>query len=566
MMEKNVPRFGFIEKLEDRQLLDAKHLLFRDFQVVDESLFLSAAVYDQGNLEQTEIWQNGQSGLQKIDHFAAPNIVDHVYTYGDLLFAFHELDGGLVYGRVTRSDPIASTTNFVDYVWTNGQEERVLASGHQPHLSGGGSARPLRKVSRDLVIIQTGVGTIELAGNEGVKHQLSPKSMCPSRFTGFSEVRGDFYFTFSGCTNGTSTRTYYQVVDGEIQQVARNPGEYRIDGQDFGNSPNGVNASPGSDPLVDLKAKSFHRLNDEQVVFWGNNREVGGGQLWVSDGTGEGTKPLTDETVHVTSFIGVIEKGLLFVGNSSDYGRELWTSDGTTEGTMRLTDDRDEGTFDYIESTGLFPRLPTYHDDSSQPVRKRFSSIVYGTSPELWATDGTPEGTIMLDHVLDVHDDVTAIEHLHDGRWAVAVRRYGITKGLREHYVEIWVSDGTVEGTQMLRSLRPEGVLRDGVIREMSFSDNPDSSAFAFRTNNIIWWSPSPDVPARPISTELTAMRETGYGDSNKDGKVDFADFLILAANFGTQSDDGADVGDFNFDGAIDFTDFLLLAANFQSE
>jgi len=55
-------------------------------------------------------------------------------------------------------------------------------------------------------------------------------------------------------------------------------------------------------------------------------------------------------------------------------------------------------------------------------------------------------------------------------------------------------------------------------------------------------------------------------GDIDLDGVVNFDDFLILAANFGTRENAKRDEGDFNFDGAIDFADFLVLAANFGDE
>jgi hypothetical protein len=51
-------------------------------------------------------------------------------------------------------------------------------------------------------------------------------------------------------------------------------------------------------------------------------------------------------------------------------------------------------------------------------------------------------------------------------------------------------------------------------------------------------------------------------GDCNLDGTVSFADFLILAGNFGKTGMDW-DQGDFNYDGTVNFSDFLVLAGNF---
>jgi hypothetical protein len=52
-------------------------------------------------------------------------------------------------------------------------------------------------------------------------------------------------------------------------------------------------------------------------------------------------------------------------------------------------------------------------------------------------------------------------------------------------------------------------------------------------------------------------------GDANLDGKVNFSDFQLLAANF-NQLNTSWDQGDFNYGGITNFTDFQLLAANFN--
>ena len=65
--------------------------------------------------------------------------------------------------------------------------------------------------------------------------------------------------------------------------------------------------------------------------------------------------------------------------------------------------------------------------------------------------------------------------------------------------------------------------------------------------------------------TEDYAVRTvagTRAGDANFDRKVDFRDFLALAANFGKVDSTWAE-GDFNGDGTANFADFLILAENF---
>ena len=57
-------------------------------------------------------------------------------------------------------------------------------------------------------------------------------------------------------------------------------------------------------------------------------------------------------------------------------------------------------------------------------------------------------------------------------------------------------------------------------------------------------------------------LLETRRGDANLDGTVSFADFLLLASNFG-KSDIGWAGGDFDGSRSVDFADFLALASSF---
>ena len=50
-------------------------------------------------------------------------------------------------------------------------------------------------------------------------------------------------------------------------------------------------------------------------------------------------------------------------------------------------------------------------------------------------------------------------------------------------------------------------------------------------------------------------------GDANEDGNVEFADFLVLSANFNQSG--GWQEGDFDLNGLVDFADFLKLSSNF---
>lgn len=62
---------------------------------------------------------------------------------------------------------------------------------------------------------------------------------------------------------------------------------------------------------------------------------------------------------------------------------------------------------------------------------------------------------------------------------------------------------------------------------------------------------------------ELFYTLEPLVGDIDQNGKTEYADFLILTANFG-KSDVDRNAGDLNGDGQVRFADFLLLSQNFS--
>jgi hypothetical protein len=75
------------------------------------------------------------------------------------------------------------------------------------------------------------------------------------------------------------------------------------------------------------------------------------------------------------------------------------------------------------------------------------------------------------------------------------------------------------------------------------------------------------DITNDQLVNELDRMKwvqelvGTSFGDADLDGNVQFADFLALAASFGTNG--GWANGDFDGDARVQFSDFLLLSNNF---
>ena len=238
---------------------------------------------------------------------------------------------------------------------------------------------------------------------------------------------------------------------------------------------------------IDTPFNEFVELED-RTFFAGDDGGEAGLELWASDGTTEGTNLFRDISPGGYDYYGTyiryesspqnlteINGKIYFsAGSDGDTGRELWVTDGTDEGT-KLVKDIYPGT----DST----QINTYQLNSSPDEFTELNGKVYfsaGTleGRELWVTDGTSEGTQV---VKDINPGGDSFEY-----YTVLIEKYGsnpenLTQfndkiyfsarvGVREEFQfdlfdledrpgdtgrELWVTDGTTEGTQLVADINP---------------------------------------------------------------------------------------------------------------
>ena len=129
---------------------------------------------------------------------------------------------------------------------------------------------------------------------------------------------------------------------------------------------------------------AFTAVGDK--VFFSASDDINGEELWISDGSPEGTLMLKDinqgynssTPSHMTSFKGK----LFFTASTPQFGGELWTSDGTAAGTVMVTD--------LATGEGSNPRF-----------FKVFKEHLYFSTNQggLYKSDGTAAGTTLLEQV-----------------------------------------------------------------------------------------------------------------------------------------------------------------------
>ncbi|NUQ63575.1 MAG: hypothetical protein HUU20_13955 [Pirellulales bacterium] len=236
-----------------------------------------------------------------------------------------------------------------------------------------------------------------------------------------------------------------------------------------------INPGPSGEPEDFVQSGSF--------VYFTARHHVYGTELWRTDGTMAGTVLMRDINVPAipNSAAGSdpqqltdADGTLFFTADDGIHGRELWMSDGTREGTL-LVDDlnpgysgtslrlltnlgrklvffkQDEGNSGLWVSDGTREGTKPLH---SMPAFSSFvvrDNILYFAAPDgLWRTNGTPSDTALVKALV-----LTPVS-------AVAPRRLHVVGGLLyfsgddgTNGEELWISDGTAETTRMVKDINP---------------------------------------------------------------------------------------------------------------
>jgi ELWxxDGT repeat protein len=129
----------------------------------------------------------------------------------------------------------------------------------------------------------------------------------------------------------------------------------------------------------------------------------------------------------------------VFASSTADHGTELWVTDGTEAGTLLLADIMAGAG---SSSPDSFTRL--------NDGRVLFLAESATAGRELWVTDGTAAGTFLLKDIRAGVGDSSAVGFtlLGDGR--VVFRALESETGF-----EVWITDGTAAGTLLLKDIAP---------------------------------------------------------------------------------------------------------------
>ena len=191
-------------------------------------------------------------------------------------------------------------------------------------------------------------------------------------------------------------------------------------------------------PTGDAIPLNFISFNNK--IYFTADDGTHGKELFVTDGTSAGTTLLKDINAGSAGaftsgdFFRAIGSNLFFTANDGTHGTELWKTDGTT---TSLVKDITSG------STGT-----VFTGNAVNLGNKLLFSVTNGFNLQLWISDGSSAGTILL-------KDFGNFSSFYAGPFLSFNSKVYFNGTATDTGNELWVTDGTVGGTTLLADINP---------------------------------------------------------------------------------------------------------------
>ena len=190
------------------------------------------------------------------------------------------------------------------------------------------------------------------------------------------------------------------------------------------------------EPVIDSSRALFPVGSN---VFFTAEDIANGVELWVTDGTGPGTRMVKDiwsGTDHsMPEWFSRLGNSILFAAETTSEGAELWKSDGTEPGTLLVKDINPGGSHSSPEYLTTSGGLVFFQADDGANGR------------ELWCSDGTAVGTVLVNDICSGSAD-SEPSMLTDVNGLLFFKARDPANG-----EELWKSDGTSGGTVLVKDI-----------------------------------------------------------------------------------------------------------------
>lgn len=174
-------------------------------------------------------------------------------------------------------------------------------------------------------------------------------------------------------------------------------------------------------------------------VFNATDDALGQG-VWITDGTAIGTTRIAPLASSAFAWVATLSDSLgLFVGNEGTNGSELWVTDGSAGGTQLLVDAQPGATGSQVGAGLVLGGVAI------------FPLYTVAESWELWKSDGTPGGTGVLKNF--VPGATAGLSSALSGAVLGSILVFAANDGTTG--TELWATNGTLAGTTQVKDIYP---------------------------------------------------------------------------------------------------------------
>ncbi len=286
------------------------------------------------------------------------------------------------------------------------------------------------------------------------------------------------------------------------------------------------------DNMNRTKAEKPVVKTQNNLVFFTASTTEFGEEIWVTDGTVAGTKMLKDINAGTLSanpkWLTAVGNTVYFVATTAANGEELWMTDGTEAGT-KLVKDIYEGSvgsapfgLTAFNSSLMFFAM----DEESE-----FTPVIDPSKAEkwLWITDGTEAGTKRIGNTPTKETNYDG----HAGNIVKCADKAFFVGYDLINNESLWVTDGTAAGTKVVKNINPRAATgtfstASGAI---DWLENINNKKVIFRAETVSEVTGTVDVGSEIWLSDGTAEGTNWIGIDFAKGQVNG---VPLGTGFGT--------------------------------
>ena len=203
-----------------------------------------------------------------------------------------------------------------------------------------------------------------------------------------------------------------------------------------------------------------HLTNVNGLLYFTANDGINGTELWKSDGTEVGTVMVKNINIYPNfsdggsdgSMLTDVNGVLYFSCDNIDNGYELWKSDGTATGTVMV---KDIYTGNNLNGAPNKSNPNNFINVNGTLFFAAYNEI---NGNELWKSDGTNAGTVMVSDSAGAASTLGSYHNMTNLNGTLFFSGQSNTFG-----TELWKSDGTTAGTAMVKDIYP-GIIPDSFV------------------------------------------------------------------------------------------------------